>query len=151
MNKTNFAPASEKDYSAHIIKPFDDVPITELVSGSYSHLVSLKEMTISFIRMKAGSVFDLHSHPNEQCMIVTEGYYDEIIGDKIYRVQKGDVIYLPANVPHGAFIPDHDCCAIDIFSPSRKDYIEKYILQNSTSPKFVQNLSFARNTNEYNE
>lgn len=136
MNEKDFESASEEEFTRHVIKPLINVPITELVQGSYSHLVSLKEMTISFIRMEAGSVFELHTHPNEQCMIVTEGYCDEIINNKIYRVQKGDVIYLPANIPHGAFIRDHDCCAIDIFSPPRKDYIEKYIQQNASIPIF---------------
>ena len=136
MNEKDFEIASEEDFTRHVIKPFIDVPVTELVRGSFSHLVSLKEMTISFIRMNARSVFELHTHPNEQCMIVTEGYCDEIIGSKIYRVKKGDVIYLPANIPHGAFIRDQDCCAIDIFCPSRKDYIKKYISQHASIPLF---------------
>ena len=42
----------------------------------------------------------------------------------------GDAIHLPSNVPHGAFIRDVDCKAIDIFVPSRKDYIAKFQNQN---------------------
>ena len=60
----------------------------------------------------------------------TTGYCDEIIDGRIYRVGKGDAIHLPSNVPHGAFIRDVDCKAIDIFVPSRKDYIAKFQNQN---------------------
>lgn len=58
-------------------------------------------------------------------MIVLEGYCDEIIQGKIYRVQKGDVIILPSNVEHGAYIGDEDCYAIDVFGGPRGDYLMK--------------------------
>lgn len=80
---------------------------------------------VSFLTMKAGSTFEIHSHPNEQVMIVLEGYCDEIIEGKVYRVEKGDVIIIPPNVPHGAIIGDVDCKVIDIFSPPREDYKKK--------------------------
>ena len=62
-------------------------------------------------------------------MVVIDGYCDEVIEDKIYRVHKGDVIYLPSNIKHGAFIREVDCQAIDIFSPPRTDYKDKYRTQ----------------------
>jgi len=80
--------------------------------------------------MQAGSVFELPHHHQEQFMIVIEGYCDEVIGDKIYGVTKGDVIHLPANISHGAFIRDVECKAIDIFTPRREDYLEKFRKQN---------------------
>ena len=62
-------------------------------------------------------------------MIVLEGYCDEIIEGKLYRVQKGDVIILPPNVEHGAYIRDVDVYAIDIFGSPRGDYMMK-MMQN---------------------
>ncbi|NLH09698.1 MAG: cupin domain-containing protein [Chloroflexi bacterium] len=62
-------------------------------------------------------------------MIVIEGYCDEVIDGKIYRVGPGDVIYLPPNVEHGAFLRDVDCKVIDVFIPSRADYEEKFRVQ----------------------
>lgn len=87
-------------------------------------------MLVSFLTMKAGSVFNLHTHPQEQFMIVIEGFCDEVIGDKIYRVEAGEVIHLPAGIPHGAFLRDIDCKAIDIFVPSREDYVQSFRKQN---------------------
>ncbi|BFL40733.1 cupin domain-containing protein [Agathobaculum sp. NSJ-28] len=130
MNRSEFKIAETQDREQYIVRPTESVPMTLLVPGSESHLISTKELTVSFLTMKANSVFDVHTHENAQCMIVTEGYCDEIIDGKIYRVEAGDVIYLPANIPHGAFILDVDCKAIDIFCPVREDYMEKFRTQN---------------------
>ncbi|HCZ05813.1 MAG: gluconolactonase [Thermotogota bacterium] len=129
MKRSDFIIAADSDRAKFIVRPWEEIPLTELVPGSLSHLVRGKGMLISFLTMKAGSIFDLHSHPQEQIMIVLEGYCDEIIENKIYRVTPGDVIHLPSNIPHGAFIGDVDCKAIDIFVPAREDYIEKYKAQ----------------------
>jgi len=130
MKESDFTKAMQEDQQKYIVRPYEEVPLTELVPGSLSHLIGGENVMISFLTMKAGSAFELHSHPQEQIMIVIEGYCDEIVEDKIYRVQKGDVIYLPANIEHGAFIREVDCKAIDIFSPPREDYKQKYFEQN---------------------
>ena len=131
MNEVDFRQASFEDRKDYILRPYDEVPITKLVEGSDSHLVFGQNLLVSFLIMKAGSVFQLHSHPEEQIMFVIEGYCDEIIGNKIYRVREGDVIHLPMNVLHGAFVRDVDCKAIDVFSPARSDYARKFREQNS--------------------
>ncbi len=126
MNENDFTKAKEEDRAEFVTRPYQKIPLTELVIGSDSHLIFGENILISFLTMKAGSIFELHSHPEEQIMFVVEGYCDEIIEDKIYRVSEGDVIHLPSNVPHGAFIRDVDCKAIDVFSPVRKDYFKKF-------------------------
>jgi len=128
MREEDFQLASVEDREKYIVRPYDDVPSTTLVEGSTSHLVKSGRAIISFLTMEAGSVFELHSHPEEQIMIVIEGYCDEVIDGKIYRVGPGDVIYLPPNVEHGAFLRDVDCKVIDVFIPSRADYEEKFIM-----------------------
>lgn len=130
MHINDFQVASVEDRERFIIRPYENTPTTTLVPGSESHLVYGENLTISFLTMKAGSIFDIHSHEEEQIMIVVEGYCDEIIDGKIYRVGQGDVIHLPSGVPHGAFIQDLDCKAIDIFSPPRPDYARKFHDQN---------------------
>lgn len=130
MNKKEFQTAKDQDRAKYITRPYEEIPLTALVEGSNSHLVNTDQQTISFLTMKAGSSFAVHSHENEQVMIVIDGYCDEIIDGKIYRVSKGDVIRLPPNVPHGAFLMEVDCQAIDIFTPPRSDYLEMYQEQN---------------------
>lgn len=122
MKESDFSPATADDRERYLIRPYEAVPITVLVEGSNSHLVRGSSVMLSFLTMKAGSVFALHSHPEEQIMVVLEGFCDEIIEDKIYRVGPGDVLRLPPNVRHGAFLREVDCRVIDVFSPARTDY-----------------------------
>ncbi len=58
-------------------------------------------------------------------MIVVGGECDEIVEGKLYHLKKGDVLILPSNIEHGAYISDRGCKATDIFSPPRKDLVEK--------------------------
>ena len=62
---------------------------------------------------------------SEQIMIVLSGWCDEIIEGKLYRVKAGDVVVLPSNVVHGAYIGDEDVQVIDVFGSPRADYLMK--------------------------
>jgi quercetin dioxygenase-like cupin family protein len=126
MKDSDFMPATASDREKYVVRPYETVPNTNLVKGSDSHLVFGQNVMLSFLTMKAGSIFELHSHPEEQVMVVLNGYCDEIIEDKMYRVNAGDVIHLPANVSHGAFLRDVDCKVMDVFSPPRRDYAKKF-------------------------
>ena len=115
--------ATSEDYGKYVVNK-DSVPWTELVPGANSRLVWGDGIMVSFITMSPWTSFPRHTH-GEQIMIVVDGYMDEMIDGKLYRVKKGDVIKLPANIPHGGYICDVPCTAIDIFCPMRADYIEK--------------------------
>ena len=84
------------------------------------------KLTVSFLTMSANGYFPPHRHESEQIMVVLGGYCDEIVEGKLYRLEKGDVIMLPPNMEHGAYIREVDCVVIDIFSPPRKDFKEKF-------------------------
>lgn len=109
------------------VSRYPDIPLTELVPGSNSHLVFGERIMVSFLTMSAKSFFPPHRHEAEQIMIVLEGFCDEIIEGKLYRVNPGDVIILPSNIEHGAYLREVDCRVIDIFSPPREDFRVKYL------------------------
>lgn len=116
--------ATEEELKKRVVH-YPDVPLTELVPGSTSHLVVGQRILVSFLTMPANSYFPPHRHEAEQIMTVLEGYVDEIIEGKLYSAKKGDVLILPSNIEHGAYIGEVDCRVIDIFSPPREDYLEK--------------------------
>lgn len=117
-------PASVEDFKAHVLH-HPDLPAVELAKGSHSRLVVGEQSLISFLKMEAHSYFAPHRHKAEQIMIVMDGYCDEIIEGKLYRVRKGDVVILPSNIEHGAYIRDEDCIVIDVFGEVRGDYLMK--------------------------
>lgn len=116
--------ATEEEFKKRIVN-YHTVPLTELVPGTMSHIVAGDRGLVSFLTMTAHSLFPPHRHEAEQIMIVIEGYMDEIIEEKLYRVKEGDVIILPSNIEHGGQLREVDCRAIDIFVPPRQDYMEK--------------------------
>ena len=102
-----------------------DVQFTELVPGANSRLVSGRGTQLSFIRMDPGSTFGHHIHPEEQLMIVQRGWIDEIILDDVNRMEKGDILLLPADLVHGGTNGPFGCDVLDVFWPPRPDYTEK--------------------------
>ena len=118
--------ATAEEFKARVIRQ-TDLPMVELVPGSNSRLVAGEQSMISFLKMDKHSYFAPHRHHQEQIMIVLEGYCDEIIEGKLYRVQKGDVIVLPSNIEHGAYIYDEDVHVIDVFGEVRADYMVKLL------------------------
>jgi len=116
--------ATEEEFKKRVFH-YPDIPLTELAPGSMSHLIAGEQVVVSFLTMPAGAYFPEHRHESEQIMIVLEGYCDEIVEGKLYRVEKGDVIHLPSNIEHGAYIREVDCRVIDIFAPPRADLVEK--------------------------
>lgn len=130
MNRSDIQKANLTERKRYVVRPYKEVPLVELLKGSFSHLIWGSNIMVSFLTMKARSVFELHSHPHEQIMHVLEGYCEEVIDNKLYRLEKGDVVILPPNIVHGAFVGEVDCKVIDIFSPVREDY-KKMLIERS--------------------
>jgi quercetin dioxygenase-like cupin family protein len=126
--------ASVQEFKSHVIHQ-TDLPEVELVPGSNSRLVAAEQSMISFLTMSKNSYFAPHRHRQEQIMIVMDGYCDEIIEGKLYRVKAGDVVILPSNIEHGAYIYDQDVHVIDVFGDVRADYLLKMMQVMATMNK----------------
>lgn len=48
MKRSDFMLAGQQDREQYIVRPEKQIPLTMLVPGSESHLVSTKELTVSF-------------------------------------------------------------------------------------------------------
>lgn len=118
--------ANDQEFKKRVVH-YPDIPLIELVPSANSHLVLGDKIMVSFLTMSAKGYFPPHRHEAEQIMIVLDGYVDEIVEGKLYRLEKGDVIVLPSNIEHGAYLREVDCQVIDIFSPPREDYRDKYV------------------------
>jgi quercetin dioxygenase-like cupin family protein len=101
-----------------------DLPRVNLTEESEANLLLGSNMLVSFIENPPGCVFPVHSHESEQILILLEGEEDHICGDERFLMKAGDVCIHPPDVPHGGETKT-GFKGIDIFSPPRKDHVEK--------------------------
>ncbi len=96
----------------------------EIIPGFYGKFVHGKNITIAFWTVKKGSSIPEHSHINEQSLFVKKGIFKLVMNNKTHLLKKNQLIMIASNIKHsGTAISD--CELIDVFSPSRKEYINK--------------------------
>ena len=53
MNRKDLRASTQTERDQYVVRPCDQIPLTQLVEGSFSHLVSTQKATFSFLTMKA--------------------------------------------------------------------------------------------------
>jgi quercetin dioxygenase-like cupin family protein len=98
---------------------------TERLTDNLSRqMVSGESATVSQLVLKKGATVPRHSHVNEQYSWIISGSLNFIFDDKEVFVGAGEILIIPANVPHGA-VALEDTVDVDIFAPRREDWIRK--------------------------
>jgi quercetin dioxygenase-like cupin family protein len=64
----------------------------------------------------------LHSHENEQITYILEGALKFNLPDREVTVRAGEILVIPAHVPHSAEALE-DTVDLDLFCPPRADWI----------------------------
>jgi len=83
-----------------------------------------KEAQIIEFFLPKGVVFPLHKHPHEQTGFIAEGRLRMTIAGQQYELGKGDAYFVPPDVEHSTMALE-DCVNIDVFSPPRKEYVDR--------------------------
>jgi quercetin dioxygenase-like cupin family protein len=65
-----------------------------------------------------------HSHPHEQVSYVASGEINFFIDNEPVRLGPGDMVTVPANVPHAVQLLSNDVRLIDAFTPIREEFLE---------------------------
>jgi quercetin dioxygenase-like cupin family protein len=81
-----------------------------------------KTMTVARLDIRKGCSVPEHSHHNEQISMIEQGSMRFVLAGVEKIVKAGEVLHIPANVPHSAEALE-DCIAVDLFSPPREDWI----------------------------
>jgi quercetin dioxygenase-like cupin family protein len=77
----------------------DDGPMTEKrVMG----LLEREGYEVVVYAYREGTVFDEHSHPQDKCDAVIEGFFRIVAGGEVFEMKPGDRLYIPAGTPHTA-------------------------------------------------
>lgn len=94
------------------------------VPGATMWGVALDRAMLTYFELQPHARFERHRHESEQITMVLEGeLFFEIAGAAEIRVRAGEVIALPANVPHAAWTRELPARAVDAWSPPRPDLI----------------------------
>src|ERR1700687_4753040 len=87
-------------------------------------MISGENATLSQILLKSGAVVPRHSHVKEQYSWIISGALKFVFDDREIVVSAGEVLLIPAHVPHSA-IALEDTVDVDFFAPRREDWIRK--------------------------
>src|SRR5579864_7340362 len=87
-------------------------------------MLSGDNATIARLLMTRGAVVPRHFHVSEQFSLILSGALKFVFDDREVVVRGGEVLYIPAKVPHSA-VALEDTVDIDFFAPRREDWIRK--------------------------
>jgi quercetin dioxygenase-like cupin family protein len=108
-----------------VIAGFDklaSVPEEQITDKIRRRVVSGKQGTMVYWRIKAGAHAAAHKHPHEQFVWMVKGTMDFRIGNEKRTMKPGDVAVIPGGVEHEGYFPE-DSEAIDFFAPVREDFL----------------------------
>ncbi len=108
-----------------VIAGFDklaSVPEEQITDKIGRRVISGKQGTLVYWRMRAGAHAAAHKHPHEQFVWVIRGTIKLRIGTEERTIKPEDVAVIPGGVEHEAFFPE-DTEVIDFFAPVRDDFL----------------------------
>ena len=101
------------------------VPSLELAPNLGSRPVIGQNLAISYINFAPNTRAPVHSHSEEQIVLVLEGQVEFEVNGVAGLLGPGMGIVIPPNVPHGARTYDSPCVEIDVFHPPRQALVER--------------------------
>jgi quercetin dioxygenase-like cupin family protein len=121
-------PSAENEQRGAIVQSLDKVEKQEYDWGWIRWMMSSKinpdaEMTFGVVEIKPRQRNPLHGHPNcEEILYVVSGSCEHRIGDRIDHLKAGDMIRIPAGVPHMARTLDEPMRAIIVYSAGERGF-----------------------------
>lgn len=94
------------------------------------------DVLANFVSFEPHTEAPLHSHVEEQLVLVVEGDLEFTIDGATRVMRAGDVAVIPSWVPHSARTHELPCREIDIFNPPRATLIEH--ARNQIEPSRVE-------------
>jgi len=97
-------------------EPLNDKIDREMVVGD--------QVMLARVFIKKGGHVPEHHHHNEQVTYILEGALKFAIDGQEVVVKAGEVLCIPANMPHEAWALE-DTLDLDVFTPPRADWLNK--------------------------
>jgi len=121
-------PAVDAAAIAQVVQNFDKVEKQEFPWGWIRWLMNAEldpasNMTLGVVEISAGQQNPAHLHANcEEVLYVLSGSCEHRIGDQMVTLKRGDVLRIPAGVPHAARTLDKPMRAIVVYNTGRRDF-----------------------------
>jgi quercetin dioxygenase-like cupin family protein len=96
----------------------------EMLPGLSFRPVMGESLIINVASYEPHSEAPMHSHAEEQIVIVTEGEFEFTIDGVTRTMRAGDIAVVPPWVPHGARTLDTTCTEMDVFTPPRATLVD---------------------------
>jgi quercetin dioxygenase-like cupin family protein len=104
--------------------PWHTVPLEDLKPLLQRQFVVGQEIMLARVLLKKGCIVPEHSHHNEQLTYILKGALKFSIDGREIVVHAGEVLCIPAHMPHEAEALE-DTVDLDVFNPPRADWINK--------------------------
>jgi quercetin dioxygenase-like cupin family protein len=104
--------------------PWHTIPLEELNPLLQRQFVVGQEIMLARVLLKKGCIVPEHSHHNEQLTYILDGALKFWIDGREIVVHSGEVLCIPAHMPHKAEALE-DTVDLDVFNPPRADWIDK--------------------------
>jgi quercetin dioxygenase-like cupin family protein len=115
-------PENKKSSDVQHIR-LENMPTEHLNPLLDRQFVSGQKGMLARLILRTGCVVPLHSHENEQITYILEGALKFTLSGKDIVVHAGEILIIPANVPHSAEALE-DTVDLDLFCPPRADWID---------------------------
>ncbi|HZP47057.1 MAG TPA: cupin domain-containing protein [Vicinamibacterales bacterium] len=100
------------------------LPEEQMNPSTRRRYVTAERVTVARFELARGGVVPKHQHENEQVTCVISGALKFRFADGEVLAHAGDVVQIPSWAEHEVEVVE-DTVAIDVFSPVRRDWIEK--------------------------
>ncbi len=103
-----------------------DITPFEILPGARIRAPFGRNLMLSYLELDAGAVVPFHRHPHEQGGIVLKGKVELTIEKEVRITEEGSMYIIPANCLHQAVAVGGPAIVLDVFSPVREDYAERF-------------------------
>ena len=104
--------------------PWHNIPLEEVNPLLQRQFVVGQEIMLARVLLKKGCIVPEHSHHNEQLTYILDGALKFWIDGQEIVVHAGEVLCIPADMPHKAEALE-DTVDLDVFTPPRADWINR--------------------------
>src|SRR5688572_7493046 len=102
---------------------WDEIALEKITDMFSQKVVSGEREMLAQIYLKRGALVPMHAHESEQMTYVLQGALRFLVDGEEIIVREGEVLHIPAHVPHQAEALD-DTFELDVFSPIRKEWLD---------------------------